>query len=83
MASTIHDDLQEVPEVQEPELIENLEVREERALTELSMAPEGLALPASVAVSRKNTQKIQTWIIHVFPKSSFLIHPRNKTNKLK
>jgi len=57
MVSTIRDDLQEVPEVQEPELIENLEVREERALTELSMAPEGLALPASVAVSRKNTFK--------------------------
>jgi len=53
MVSTIRDD-------PVPEIINNtdvIEIREDRANTELSIAPEGLALPASVAVSRKNTFK--------------------------
>jgi len=56
MVSTIRDDL----DMDIPAVMINSEitaVREERAPTGLSMAPENLALPASAAVSRKNTFK--------------------------
>ena len=58
MVSTIRDDL----DVEIPAVMINSEVtavREERAPTGLSMAPENLALPASAAVSRKNTRKMR------------------------